>query len=922
MPTSTLVGRATEIARTESLLAAAREGRSGVLVLRGEAGVGKSALLAHAADRAPDFTVLRGVGIESESELAYAALHQILRPVLDRIDNLPEPQAAALRAAFALTSETVDEKFRVSLGVLGLLSEVAESSPLLVLIDDAQWLDRASVDALVFVARRLQAESLVLLFAIRDDEVSVLMTPGMPELRLKPLGVTDARTVLADRLPTTVADGAVDWLVESSRGNPLALLELPGTLNGRQLAGQEPLTRMLPAATSVERAYLTRIQELPPATQALLVVAAAEDSGDRATVERAATTLGMQIADLAPAESAGLLRVDRESVVFRHPLVRTAIYRNAPFTEREQAHRGLAGASAHEGSPDRAAWHRAAATVGQDEEVAAELEITAERARARSGHAAASAALERASELSADPAPGARRLVAAADQAWQSGQPARATTLVDRARLVVEDEELRAETDNLRGVINWRCGAVPRAAESLFRGAQRVAHADPGKALEMLADAGLAAWDAGEFALMARIGEAAQEAAQPDDTPPADLREVLLGSIRLSLNLPLNDLPALTATVRRAVDSEDQRMLVWAAIAAELVGDTVAEAALLVRSVARARGSGAVDQLTVALEASTIQSFLSGNFEGAGQAAEGFTLARQAGLSNAANLHLATLSWLSAVKGQDVECQAQATEVVAIARPNGHGIAYSIAEWALALRDLVSGRAEETMTRLRALAALPPGLGHPYYLLRSTPDLVEAATRTGHRPEAASASTAFDEFAKSSGAAWAQALAARNRALLSDDDETAEREFETAIELHGDSGNPFDTARTQLLLGEHLRRQRQRRAPREHLKAALTAFEKLGAKPWADRAAGELRATGETVKRDGSGGVDQLTPQELQIVRQICQGSSNRDVAAQLFISRRTVEYHLYKAYPKLGIASRGELIRLFAQDLQPATVS
>ena len=472
MPTSTLVGRATEIARTESLLAAAREGRSGVLVLRGEAGVGKSALLADAADRAPDFTVLRGVGIESESELAYAALHQILRPVLDRIDNLPEPQAAALRAAFALTSETVDEKFRVSLGVLGLLSEVAESSPLLVLIDDAQWLDRASVDALVFVARRLQAESLVLLFATRDDEVSVLMAPGMPELRLNPLGVTDARTLLADRLATAVADGAMDWLVESSRGNPLALLELPATLNGRQLAGQEPLTGMLPAATSVERAYLARIQELPPETQALLVVAAAEDSGDRSTVERAATTLGMQIADLAPAESAGLLRVDRESVVFRHPLVRTAIYRDAPFTERERAHRSLADASAREGSPDRAAWHRAAATVGQDEEVAAELEITAERARARSGHAAASAALERASELSADPAQGARRLVAAAGQAWQSGQPARATTLVDRARLVVEDEELRAETDNLRGVIAWRCGAVPRAAESLLRGAR------------------------------------------------------------------------------------------------------------------------------------------------------------------------------------------------------------------------------------------------------------------------------------------------------------------------------------------------------------------------------------------------------------------------------------------------------------------
>jgi ATP/maltotriose-dependent transcriptional regulator MalT len=922
VPSSSLVGRDAEIAQVEVLLAGARGGHSGVLVLRGEAGVGKSALLADVADRATDFTVLRGVGIESESELAYAALHQILRPAFDRIDALPEPQAAALRAAFALTGETVDEKFRVSLGVLGLLSEVAEDRPLLVLVDDAQWLDQASVDALVFVARRLDAEALVLLFATREDELSALVAPGLPELRLTPLGPADSRTLLAERLATAVAEGALDWLVTSSRGNPLALLELPATLNSRQLAGQEPLTRMLPAATSVERAYLSRIHELPAETQTLLVVAAAEDSGHRSTVERAANALGMQIADLAPAESGGLLRVDRDSVVFRHPLVRTAIYRDAPFTERERAHRSLADAAAREGSPDRAAWHRAAATIGQDEAVAAELESTAERARARSGHAAASAALERASELSADPVAGARRLVAAAGQAWRAGQAARATTLVDRARLVVEDEALRAETDNLRGVIGWRCGAVPMAAESLLQGAERVAQTDPGKALETLADAGVAAWDAGEFGLMARIGEAAQMIPRLDDSRLSDLRDVLLGSIRLSLNLRVSDLPALADTVRRAVDSDDQRVLVWAAIAAEIMGDTVSEAPLLVRSVALARGSGAVDQLTVALESSTIQGFLSGNFEAAGQATEGLTLARQAGLSNAANLHLATLSWLSAVKGHEDECRAQAAEVVAAARPNGHGIAYAIAEWAVALCDLIGGRPEETVTRLRALAALSPGLGHPYYLLTSAADLVEAATRTDHRLEAESAFVVIDEFAHTSGAVWAQALAARSRGLLSDDEESAEKEFEAALQLHGDSGNPFETARTHLLLGEHLRRQRQRSAPREHLKAALTAFEQLGAKPWADRAAGELRATGETVKRDGLSAVDQLTPQELQIVRQVCQGSSNRDVAAQLFISPRTVEYHLYKAYPKLGIASRGELIRLFAQDLQPSTAS
>jgi DNA-binding CsgD family transcriptional regulator len=460
------------------------------------------------------------------------------------------------------------------------------------------------------------------------------------------------------------------------------------------------------------------------------------------------------------------------------------------------------------------------------------------------------------------------------------------------------------------------------AAMSLLQGAERVARTDPRKAVEMLADAGLAAWDAGEFGLMARIGESVQQIPRQRESPQADLRDVLLGSIRLSLNLTVSDIPGLTDTVRRGVDSQDQRMLVWAAIAAEIMGDTVAEAPLLVRSVALARGSGAVDQLTVALESSTIQGFLSGNFEAAGQAAEGLTLARQAGLSNAANLHLATLSWLSAVKGQEAECRAQAADVVANARPTGHGIAYSIAEWAVALCDLIVGRPEETVTRLRALAALSPGLGHPYYLLTSAPDLVEAATRSDHRQEAESAFVVIDEFAHTSGAVWAEALAARSRALLSDDDESTEKEFETALQLHGDSGNPFETARTQLLLGEHLRRQRRRSASREHLKAALAAFEQLGARPWADRAAGELRATGETVRRDGSSTVDQLTPQELQIVRQVCQGSSNRDVAAQLFISPRTVEYHLYKAYPKLGVASRGELIRLFAQDLQPSAPS
>jgi DNA-binding CsgD family transcriptional regulator len=915
----TLVGRAAESSTVERMLAGAREGRSAVLIVRGEAGVGKSALLEAGLEQADDFMVLRGVGVEVESELAYAALHQILRPVFDRIDRLPEPQAAALRAAFGLSSETVGERFLVSVGVLGLLSEAAEERPLVCIVDDAQWLDRPSADALLFTARRLEAEPIAVFFGVRDGDERPFSSRGLPELRLERLSATDSRTLVAERLGPSVAPDVVEWVVDNANGNPLALLELPSTLTAQQLAGLDPLATKLAPTTTVEQLYLDRVKELPPATQSLLVVAAAEESGARATIQRACHELGLESSELAAAEAAGLIQVDADRLVFKHPLVRSAVYRSAAFTEREDAHRVLAVASTAERNPDRAAWHRAAATVGTDEAIARELERTAERARLRSGHAAAASALERAAELSDDEAAQARRLVAAATAAWHAGQPERATGLLDRAAPVARDPHLRADLDHVRGVIEWRCGSLPDASRTLLAGAAKIAPLAPEKAVEMLADAGIAAWDTGDYERFAEAGEQAAALPRSGDDEHALLAEVLAGAVRMSLGTPPADLPHALAAIDRARELTEPRLLTWAAIAAELAGDGALESELLGRAAALARASGAVDRLTVALESATIQGFLAGRHTVATEATEGLMLAREAGLPNAASLHLAALAWLAAVQGRDDECRARAAEARKIAHPNGHGLANSVAEWALALLDLGVGRPEEAAERLVSLSAAPPGVAHPFYVLSSAPDLVEAAIRAGNREAAESASATLERFATPGAPTWARALAARCRGLLQHG-EPAERDLAHALELHG---NPFDRARTELLYGELLRRSRRRAEARTHLRAALDAFERLRAEPWAERVRTELRASGESARKRDSSGIEQLTPQELQIARLVAEGHSNKEVAAQLFLSPRTVEYHLRKVFAKLGVTSRSELVRLgIDADREPAAVS
>ncbi len=902
-----MIGRAQEEALISQLLADAAQGQSAALVVRGEPGVGKSALLDYAIRQAADFTVLRGVGVEGEADLAYAALHQILRPVFDLIPRLPPPQRAALQAAFALTEDMVEERFRVSVGVLGLLSEAAEDRPVLCVVDDAQWLDQASADSLLFTARRLHAESVVLVFGVRDPTTRPFEARDVAELRLNALSAQDARELVNSLFAQPASAEAVEWLVDNARGNPLALMELPATLTRRQLAGRDPIERRVASPTTVEQVYLERVAQLPDVTRQLLLLAAAEDSGARETIERAAMAMGLDVVDLRSAEAVGLIRVDPERLEFRHPLVRSAVYRAASFTDREATHRALAVASSTEGNPDRAAWHRAAATVGADEDVARELETTAERARLRSGHAAAASALERAAGLSPDAPSRGRRLVGAAKAAWSAGLPERAISMLDRAAGLVEQTALRGDIAGLRGVIQWRCGSLVEACDTLVAGAALISPVDQQRALEILADAALAAWDMGDYGRLADIGDLVATLDVGGEVYPL-LRRVLLSSIAISQGDPPPDPATLTDDLTRALELEDARLAVWSAITAELAGDEALERTLIKRSETLARATTDVGRLIVVLESTSVQGFLAGDMSVASEATEGLQLALEAGLSNAGNLNRAALSWIAAVQGRADSCREQAAIVIALARPNSQGIALAIAEWAMALLELGTGHPDEAAARLVDLHRSPSGTGHPFYTLNSAPDLIEASIRCGRR-ETAEHAMALLPAANSDNAPWALAYAARCRALLSEGRD-AEAQFQLALELHGLGENRFNKARTELLFGEFLRRERRRGDARDQLRSALTTFETVRAEPWAERARAELRATGETARKRDPSTLDDLTPQELQIARLVAEGRSNKEAAAQLFLSPRTVEYHLAKVFTKLGLGSRAELIR------------
>lgn len=876
-----LHGRAKEQAELDRLLDQARAGSSWALLISGEPGIGKSALVDYAADRAPPLPVLRVSGVASEAELPYAALQLLLSPVLGEIEALPEPQADALRAALGLAAAPPSgvDRFLVGLAALTLL---AERAPLVCLIDDTQWLDRASADALRFVARRLRGEGVALVFAARPE----FEAPGVPVLCPADLDHATAGRLLDEHVPG-LSSAARERVLAEAAGNPLALRELPAYTT-------DPLaTARLPLPHRIQQAYEQRIRELPAHTQTLLALAAAEESGDLSVIFRAAATLGLPLAALDPADAAGLVTVTAPTWSFRHPLIRAAAYQNATYSQRLDLHRALAEVLTGELDADLRAWHLAAAATGPDAQVADALERAAGRARERTGFSAAASALARAVQLTPDVAERGRRLVLAAEAAELAGRTEHALALADEAERLTP--ELRPAA--LRARIAFESGSLRAACDILLDAAGKN---DTETAAAMLSDAVRAAFYAGEpsWAEQARTRLEKLPGDAPARLLAAGVTQLLAGAVEEAL-------PNCRAYVAQVRQNAPAMMRSNAASLSILVGDFDAARALSMSLTGECRTRGMIGWMPLALATLSVAELYRGRFRDSALAAtEGLRVAEDTGQVHRLAHQQGVLAWLAAVEGDEERCRALAeqnlthfaTEHVATSRAWG--------VWALAMLDLGHGRFEAALDRLDRAAQGP--VGRQIHAVYFAPDQIEAAVRLG-RPEAAAVPyERFRRWAEAADLAWARAVLHRCQALLAAD---AEEHFIAALD-HAD--RPFEQARTQLLYGEWLRRNRRRTDARAHLRVAQETFRAIGAAQWADRAATELRATGETLNRhDTYDLAARLTSQELQVVRLAATGATNKQIAAQLFLSPKTVSHHLYRAFPKLGVTVRTELAHL-----------
>ncbi|HEY7732749.1 MAG TPA: AAA family ATPase [Gaiellaceae bacterium] len=903
-----LYGRDLERARIGELLDVARSSRSAVLVISGEPGVGKSALLHDARDQAGGMRILSGAGVESETHLPFAALQQIVRPVLEHVDDLPQPQAAALRGALGLAAGGSD-RFLVSLATLSLLAEAAERGPLLCLVDDAQWLDDASADALVFVARRLAAERIAMLFAAREGEIRRFEAPGLPELRLEGLDPA-AAGALIDHHTRGLSPEVRGRILAETGGNPLALLELSPALSEPQLSGAETLLAPLPVSARVEHAFLARVQGLPEESQALLLVAAADGTGELATVLRAVARLGGATEALDSAEQAGLAHVRGARLEFRHPLVRSAVYQAAPLSKRQAAHRALASVLDGEVDADRRAWHRAAASVEPDPSVVEELEQAAHRARQRSGFAAASLAFERAAALTPEEEHRAHRLTAAAENAWFAGHVERALMLLEGARPLVSEPIQRADIDRYLGLIEMTRGVPADACRLLLRTATEVAAIDGARALQLLNIAGLAAAYAGDREVAVAIAEIAGGLSVAETPFARMLTQLLVGLGAHARGDFAGAAPLLREALELAEDLDDGAAgepvaLLFAGRAALYLGDDQATFRTHREAAARARASGALTIVTQILPRLAITEIWAGRWpSAAANAREGLQLAREIGQHDLVAQQLALFTLIAGLRGSEDECRSLAAESRELASARGLGIVAEIAHWGLAVLELGLGRAEEAFRRCGEISTT-------LVVFWGGLDRIEAAIRAGEPATARTFLDVLEPWAESSGDAWARAVVLHCRALLSEDQSDAGRLFSAALEAHAEGTRPFERARSELAYGEFLRRTRRRVEAREHLRAALDSFEGLGATLWAEKARVELRASGHTARKRDPSTRAELTEQELQIARFVAEGFTNREVAAQLFLSPRTIDFHLRNVYRKLGISSRTALARL-----------
>jgi DNA-binding CsgD family transcriptional regulator len=898
-----LVGRDHERQQIGQAIGRARSGTSTTLALVGEPGIGKTALLDYAAQQATGLRVLRARGIESEAQIPFGSLLELIRPALAMLERIPAPQAAALEGALALRPAATHDRFAVGAATLGLLAAYAEEAPVAVLVDDGQWLDASSAQALLFAFRRLVADPIAVFIAVREGAPSLLDGADLSALRLGGLTSDESAQLVG------LAPEAAVRLHRLTAGNPLALLELaPGPPDLALAPEGAPVL----VSARITRAFLQRAEPLDQPARRALVLAATSDTGDLPTLGRAAAKLGIDLSALAAAEGAGLVTLHAGVVEFRHPLARSAIYADASARHRRDAHRALA-AALPDRDVDRRAWHLAAAAAGPDETAAAALEQAGGRGRDRGAYATAAAAFERAGRLSANGGRRARLWRDAAEAGWLAGFTERAVALLGEARDAAADPVTLTGIDELAGRIAARCGPVMRGHAILTATAGT---AEPERAVAMLAEAAFACFYAGDSAAMLAAAERAHALLPGAPSPRARFLATMTAGMARIIG---GDAAAGAEQIRAAVAlaesladlHEDLQLLPWLTFGPLFLRQTGDGRVLLEHALATAQARAAIGALPLVLN--LIARDQAGTDRWAVAVAtytEAIGLARECGQQTELSIGLAGLAWLQARRGRETECRDHAAEALGLGRELGMGLSEIWATAALGELELGLGEAARAAERFEQQERLLRDLGITDADLWPGPDLVEAYTRLGQTEAARRAAAAFATAAAAKAQPWALARARRAQGLVAADDAFVAC-FEQAIGLHEQTPDAFELARTRLAYGERLRRARNRVLAREQLRAAADAFERLGARPWADRAGAELAATGETRRPRDPSTVEELTPQELQIALLLTSGKTTREAAAALFLSPKTVEYHLRHVYQKLGVNSRDQLARI-----------
>ena len=897
-----LLGRDPERHALEAALADARLNRSAVLVLVGEIGIGKSTLVDYAARQAgaSGMRVLRARGIESEAQVPFAGLLELLRPALGALATIPEPQKAALEGALALRPATARDRFAVGAATLTLLAAHADGAPVAAFVDDAHWLDGSTADALLFATRRLVADPIAVVVAVREGHASFV---DAAQLRTLHLGGLDR-----DAAAALVGDDAVDRLYSATAGNPLALLELAQETTW---LADLPIDAPVPIAGSVAQGFVRRAEALPESTRRALLVAAASDTGDLRSLEAACPGA---VQALVPAESAGLVTLRDGSAEFRHVLARSALYGAAPPEERRAAHRALAGVLPDRDA-DRRAWHLALAAVGPDETASSALEQAGGRAYERSAYDAAAAAYERAAALSLEPAP---LLYRGADAAWLAGQAERAISLLDAADPEPDDIRLALAIEHLRGQITARRGPVRLARSILADAAERAAASDPELAVVMLAEATMLSFYAGDsLAMVATAGRSTELAAGLDGRAPI-LAGLAYGMALVVAGEGDSGARSIRKAVARLEASDELRddpyLAIWAAQGPLWLREAEAGRGLYERALALVRSRaalGAIPELLihVARDWATTDEWPAAH----AAYSEAVALARETGQGVSLGFGLAGLAWLEARQGREAECRAHAAEGRDACIRAGMTVHELWTVAALGDLELGLGRPEAALAHYLDWDAMLTASGVEDTDLSPAPELMETLLRLGRNEEARAAAARHEQSARAKGQPWALARAARARGLLASDQDF-EREFDEALELHRQTPDVFEAARTRLAYGARLRRAGRRVRAREELRDAIEIFDSVGAEPWSNQARAEHEATGATARKRDPSTLDLLTPQELQIALLLADGRTTREAAASMFLSPKTIEYHLRNAYRKLGVHSRSELADVMAR--------